>query len=221
MILLGAVCGIVFYYMFMFTGGLLILHCVSVGIFYGLLNSFTALFFIKKYTIVKSDNKRLEQQIRMDKLTQLYNRHAFDNDIKNKNLNSEATYSMIFLDIDNFRSFNNKYGHPAGDKILSNCANIIKNNIRTSDMPYRYGGEEIVIMLDSCPKKEAERIAQNIIEAICSHDNAPYPQVTVSAGIASIPDDAETIDQLIKNSDLALMKAKKEGKNMVVNYNSN
>lgn len=214
MILLGAVFGAVFYYMFMFTGGILILHCILVGIFFGLINSFTALFLVKKYSDVKLDNKKLERQMRIDNLTKLYNRYAFDNDIKN--LNPEDQSSMIFIDIDNFRSFNNNHGHHAGDKVLISCAEIIRRNIRFSDKVYRYGGEEIVIILERSSKADAERIGWDIVESIRNYDNSPYPMITVSAGVATIPDDAESIGQLIKLSDLALLRAKKLGKNQVV-----
>lgn len=214
MILLGAVCGAVFYSMFMLSGGVPILHCISVGIFFGLLNSFTALFFIKKYSDVELDNRKLEQQMRIDNLTKLYNRYAFDNDIKN--LNPEDQVSMIFIDIDNFRSFNNNHGHHAGDKVLTNCAEIIRRSVRLTDNVYRYGGEEIVIILERCLKADAERIAGDIVESIRNHDNSPYQSITVSAGVATIPDDAESIGQLIKISDMALLKAKKLGKNQVV-----
>jgi len=214
MILLGAVCGATFYFMFMFTGGVPIFHCISVGIFFGLLNSFTVLFFIRKYSNIKLDNKELERQMRIDNLTKLYNRYAFDSDIKN--LTTEDQCSMIFIDIDNFRSFNNDYGHHSGDKVLTNCAEIIRRSVRLSDMVYRYGGEEIVIILERCSKAEAERIGWNIVESIRNFDNSPYPMITVSAGVATIPDDTASIDKLIKLSDLALLRAKKLGKNQVI-----
>lgn len=213
MIALGAICGIVFYSLFMSTGGLLIIHCILVGIFFGVINALTALFFMKKYTTVKSDNERLGQQIRVDKLTQLNNRYAFDEDIKH--FNPGTACSMIFIDIDNFRGFNNNYGHHVGDKVLIRCSNIIKENVRSLDLVYRYGGEEIVIILDECYKNDAEEIGQNILQKIRNLDNSPYSNVTISAGIASIPEDAKTIDQLVKLSDSALIKAKKQGKNQI------
>jgi len=192
----------------------LIFHCILVGMFFGLLDSAIALYFIKKYTTIKTDNERLEQQLRIDKLTQLYNRYAFDSDIKGQ-LYSEKC-SMIFIDIDNFRSFNNNYGHHAGDKVLVRCAQLIKKCVRVSDRVYRYGGEEIVIILDGCPKAEAEKIGVTIVETIQNYDNEPYSNITVSAGVASMPDDAKDIDQLIRVSDAALIMAKKQGKNQAV-----
>ena len=123
---------------------------------------------------------------------------------------------MIFLDIDNFRDFNNNYGHHTGDKVLISCANIIKNCIRNSDMVYRYGGEELIVILSGCSKIEAERIGQSIVERIRNYDNTPYSKITISAGVASMPDDAQTFDKLIKASDSAMIKAKNQGKDLLV-----
>ena len=186
------------------------------GMLFGLVNSFLTLFFIKKFSVVKAKNEKLGSEIRVDKLTQLYNRYAFEND--DRSFNPDSVYSMIFLDIDNFRDFNNNYGHQAGDKVLKTCANIIKSCIRNSDLAYRYGGEELVVLLSGCAKKEAEKIGQSIVESVRNYDNAPYSKMTISAGVASMPDDAQTFEQLIKASDSALLKAKSQGKNQLVAF---
>ena len=123
---------------------------------------------------------------------------------------------MIYLDIDDFRIFNNTYGHHAGDKVLKCCADIIKNCIRSSDKAYRYGEEELVAILGGCTKKDAARIGQSIVDSIRNYDNTPYSKMTISAGVASMPDDAQTFDQLLRASDLALLKAKNQGKNQLV-----
>lgn len=214
MVILGATSGCAFFLLFMSTHDYLIMHCISTGIIFGLLNSFVTLFFCVKYNIVISNNEKLKQDIRIDKLTELYNRFALENDIKN--YNTDTVYSMIYLDIDNFSNFNNVYGHHAGDNVLKKCADIIKNSIRPTDIAYRYGGEEFVIILDGCIKKDAVKIGQNIIENIHNYDNTPYLKMTISAGVASMPDDAQTFDQLLKSSDSALLKAKSQGKDQLV-----
>jgi diguanylate cyclase len=215
MIVIGAISGGTFYIFFMSYNDLII-HCIGMGMFFGLVNSFLTMFFIKKFSVVKAKNEKLGSEIRVDELTQLYNRYAFEND--DKSLSSDLVYSMIFLDIDNFRNFNNIYGHQAGDTVLKNCANIIKNCIRNSDLAYRYGGEELVVLLSGCAKKEAERIGQNIVESVRNYDNAPYSKMTISAGVASMPDDAQTFAQLVKASDSALLKAKEQGKDQLVAF---
>lgn len=216
MVLLGAISGCAFYILFMSQKENLFFHCIGTGIIFGFINSLVTIFFIAKYSIIKYKNERLGQELRVDKLTGLYNRYALENDIKNFNLNK--IYSIIFLDIDNFSNFNNIYGHHAGDIVLKSCASIIKNSIRSSDIAYRYGGEEIVIILCDCTKKDATRIGQSIVENIRNYDNIPYSKITISAGVASMPDDAQTFDQLIKASDLALLKAKNHGKDQLVMF---
>ena len=216
MVMLGAFSGYVFYVLFMSTKDNLILHCIATGIIYGLINSFVTLFFINKYSVIKSNNEKLEQEIRVDNLTELYNRYALKNDIKN--FNSDTVYSMIYIDIDNFRNFNNTYGHDTGDKVLKNVANIIKNSIRPSDIAYRYGGEEIVVILGGCKKEDAAKIGQDIVNNIHNYDNTPYSKITISAGVSTMPDDARSFDHLLKTSDSALLRAKNKGKDQLVMF---
>ncbi len=216
MVALGSLFGLVLYWVIMSVSGNFLVHCIIMGGIYGLINAFVALFFFKIYKDMRIKNQKLDIEIRKDKLTGLYNRHAFDNDIRR--FNPKTVYSMIFLDIDNFRDFNNNHGHQIGDKMLINCASIVKSSIRHTDFAYRYGGDEIVVILPDCGKREAEEIAKKIIKRIRSYDNAPYPLMTVSAGVASMPEDAGSFDQLISLSDLAMVKAKDIGKNQAIIY---
>lgn len=211
MIALGILFGLVLYWVIMSVSENFLMHCIIMGAVFGLINSVIALIFLKIFSDLKAKNQMLDMEIQIDKLTGLYNRRAFDNDIRR--INPKTIYSMIFMDIDNFRDFNNIHGHQIGDKILVDFANIIKNSIRHTDFAYRYGGDEIVVLLPDCGKKEAGKIAQNIIIGIQNYDNAPYPLMSVSAGVASMPEDAQSFDQLIKVSDLAMAKAKSIGKN--------
>lgn len=216
MILLGAVCGYTFCLIFMSTSESLLIHCGSTGIIYGLINSLFTLFFIHRYSILKVDKQKLEQEIRIDKLTELYNRYAFEEDIKS--LNNSSTYTVIYLDIDDFSKFNNTYGHEAGDNVLKNVAKTIKGSIRNIDKAYRYGGEELIVILDECSKELALKIGNRIVENIRDCDNTPYSGITVSAGLASAPDDAESIVNLLRASDIALYRAKEFGKDRLVCY---
>jgi len=216
MVALGILFGLTLYWVIMSVCQNFLAHCIIMGAVFGLVNSIIALIFLKIYSDEKAKNQMLDMEIRIDQLTGLYNRRAFDNDIRR--FNAKATYCMIFLDIDNFRDFNNIHGHQIGDKILGVIASIIKSSIRHTDFAYRYGGDEIVVLLPDCQKKEAGRITQNIIEHIHSYDNAPYPSIAASAGIASMPEDAQSFDQLIRVSDFAMVKAKSVGKNQAFIY---
>ncbi|KAF0222284.1 MAG: hypothetical protein FD179_1957 [Erysipelotrichaceae bacterium] len=211
---MGVLFGWILFWVFISKSSNLLFHCVLIGGIFGILNFITAMFFIKRYTSLVNTNQKLDIENRKDSLTDLYNRRAFDRDIRLNN--SNVVCSIIFLDVDNFREFNNIYGHQAGDQILVECAKSIKSCIRESDMAYRFGGEEFIVILRQCDKMDAHKIAQKIIERIRKVDNLPFPTITVSAGVATLPEDSVSIEQTVRASDLALLMAKKKGKNQVV-----
>lgn len=131
-------------------------------------------------------------------------------------MSNEKSYSLIFIDVDDFRIFNNEYGHDSGDAVLKHVCETIKNNIRQNDRAYRYGGEEIVVVLKECTRINAIQIGEKIRSAISSINNSPQPSITISLGVASYPEDGKDIATIIKVSDKALLKAKKSGKNCMV-----
>ncbi len=215
MIMLGAISGYIFHILFFETNDNL-MHCIVTGTMFGFINSLFVLLCYKKYKSIKTSNKVLERQIRLDNLTELYNRYALEKDIDG--INTDAVNSVIYVDIDNFSDFNNTYGHATGDKILKIVANIIKNSIRSVDIVYRYGGEEFVVILRDTTKSEAIIIGHRIVKNICNFDNSPYSNMTISAGVATMPEDAKAFDELLKASDTALLKAKNYGKNQLVSF---
>ena len=217
MILLGALFGLILYWALISIIQNLLAHCVVIGSIFGIVNAFVALLFIKSYSSARINNQKLNLALRKDKLTGLFNRFAFDSDIR---LEPRSTCSMIFLDMDDFSDFNNTYGHQVGDRMLIKFADITKSRIRQSDSAYRYGGEEIVVILHGCDKLEATRIAQSIVDGLRNYNNSPYQPLTVSAGVASMPEDAQSFDHLIKASDSAMLTAKKIGKNQVVVFDN-
>jgi diguanylate cyclase len=206
MMILGVISGYIFYILFVKSGDTLIFGCIIAGFVFGLLNALVALFAIKNYSIVKPKQRSLGNKIRVDVLTKLYNRYAFENDIRA--FNPDMVYSMIYMNVDNFNEINDSYGKDIGDKILNDCAEIIRNCIRYSDIAYRYGEEELVIILIGCDKTEAEKIGQNIVDRIHNFDNEPYCKLVMSSGTACMPGDAQTFEQLIEASALALLKTK-------------
>jgi diguanylate cyclase len=187
------------------------------GVLFGLINYFAVQKIYKYYKSLREINMNLHLELKTDKLTGLLNRRSFEDDIRH--LKHNERYSLIFIDIDNFRSFNNRFGHQIGDLVLNKVAQIIIKSVRPQDKVYRYGGEEIVILLKNCHKKHAYRIAERIRKNICNLDNSPYPRITVSLGISSCPEDGENIDNIILSSDKALLLAKNHGKNCSVIYN--
>jgi diguanylate cyclase (GGDEF)-like protein len=171
-------------------------------------------------------------------MTKLYNRNYFF-----KELNSEIqrsiryghVFSIVFLDIDHFKEFNDTFGHLEGDRLLKEFAGILRKNVRRSetnppydiDVPCRYGGEEFGIILPETPigRKMEEPCSQGEMNAAAFAERIREEiesmmvlgkRITVSIGIASFPCHGNTPDELVKAADDALYLAKKAGKNRIV-----
>ncbi|MDN5331814.1 MAG: hypothetical protein PWP45_1039 [Tepidanaerobacteraceae bacterium] len=162
-----------------------------------------------------------------DGLTGLYNHRYIYNQLEhmvNHVRNCGGTFSLILIDIDHFKSYNDSYGHLMGDKVLKKLAEILKQNVRNGDIVGRYGGEEFAIILPDTPGSEAYAIAERIRKAVESTEFAVTEEgkkifVTVSAGVASCPDDALSVKELVNKADQALLfGAKKKGRNRVVEF---
>ena len=124
------------------------------------------------------------------------------------------------VDIDFFKKFNDKYGHQSGDAVLRQVAQTIKKNIRSTDIPCRYGGEEMSVILTNTKKEEAAIVAQKICEAVRNREfelaTGDWTHVTISLGVATMPYDGETAQGLIEYADKCLYIAKENGRNQVV-----
>lgn len=217
MLLTGLAYGLLYHYIIMPLLGSELVHCIASGMIFGFINYFISIRIYKRSYELEKVNKTLKKSINVDKLTALFNRRAFDNDILK--ISKSETYSLIFIDIDNFRKFNNEFGHKAGDIVLQKVSQTIKNIIRSSDRAYRYGGEEIVILLKNCAKSNALSIAEKIRISISEIDNSPLPSITISLGVASCPEDSTNFSEIIVASDNALLTAKMSGKNCTLGYN--
>jgi diguanylate cyclase (GGDEF)-like protein len=131
--------------------------------------------------------------------------------------------SLLMIDIDHFKTFNDSHGHPAGDEVLKRVGALLMSNLRGTDLVARYGGEEFaVILLDTTPD-EGFRTAQKLCqifrqEPFDGEALQPNKKLTISIGVASFPDDAEAPDLLVRCADLALYDAKRRGRNQVVRY---
>lgn len=192
----------------------LLLHCIIMGALFGVMNYLVVGFCYKRLENIKRLNQQLTSTLMKDTLTGLRNRRAFDQDIKH--VSNNGLYSLIFLDIDNFRDFNNRFGHDIGDLVLKKVGKTIKACVRVTDQVYRYGGEEIVVLLLDCDKKNAMKMAEKIRSEIFELDNQEFPRITVSSGVSSYPDDGCFIKDVIAASDKALLKAKQSGKNCII-----
>ncbi|MFA5142541.1 MAG: sensor domain-containing diguanylate cyclase [Candidatus Omnitrophota bacterium] len=130
----------------------------------------------------------------------------------------KGSLSLLMLDIDHFKKYNDQFGHAAGDIILKHIARVLSSTIKEGDITARYGGEEMVIMLCGRGKKEALRDAEDILRAVKNNPvtlRRHVANVTVSIGIASYPEDASISEGLIKIADERLYKAKARGRDQV------
>ncbi|OIO72606.1 MAG: hypothetical protein AUJ85_10050 [Elusimicrobia bacterium CG1_02_37_114] len=168
--------------------------------------------------------KKTQELTIIDELTQVYNRRYFDSRLPEelelaKRYKSRLSFGMA--DIDDFKYYNDKNGHQAGDECLKRIAAIMGNSIRSGDVVARYGGEEFVIILPATDKNDAlipcEKIRSAVETAPVAYgEKQPLGRVTLSIGIATFPTDAKDVYTLVNQADRALYMAKDAGKNKVV-----
>ena len=164
----------------------------------------------------------LREMALRDSLTGLYNRRYLE-DALNRELHraerSRTSVSVVMIDIDQFKHFNDKYGHDAGDFVLSAVARAITKNIRVSDIACRYGGEELVVVLCEanleCALERAEQLRQAIRGTNLTHLGQTLPAPTASFGVAVYPANGTKPADLLKAADQALYRAKQEGRDRI------
>lgn len=188
-------------------------HCLLVSIFFGVVNYVVVSKFQDKSLKLELANKHLSAAVEKDGLTGLLNRRTLELDIEA--ISNMSSCAVIFSDIDDFRKFNNDFGHEMGDRVLKEVSEVITNTVRKEDRIYRYGGEEIVVLLKNCDKAAAKAIAEKIRTRIAAIRIEPLPGITISIGISSYPDGTKTLSQIIKQADMAMLFAKRCGKNNV------
>ncbi len=165
--------------------------------------------------------------LRHDSLTGLCSRRAFD-EMLVREIGRANRYgkelSVLFFDLDNFKKVNDTFGHLAGDEALRNVARIVMDQIRTIDIAFRFGGEEIVVVLPETGKAAAYVVGERIrekVESLKLDYNDQAINLTISGGIATLPVDTTDARGLITNADIAVYKAKESGKNNIVIYSEN
>jgi diguanylate cyclase (GGDEF)-like protein len=167
------------------------------------------------------DTKKLTQ---LDSLTFLYNHGTFQRSLKNefiRALRYKSNLSIILIDIDYFKKFNDKYGHQAGDEVLRQISDILRKTSRQSDLVSRYGGEEFAIICVKTKKSDALKLAERIRAAVEKHkfsldDNQVDYKMTVTIGVASYNPSIKDKNELIKKADKALYKGKEKGRNCLI-----
>ncbi|HSA88855.1 MAG TPA: GGDEF domain-containing protein [Burkholderiales bacterium] len=161
-----------------------------------------------------------------DDLTGLYNTRGFAiaaNRLFGQAMRYGRPASVLMVDSDNLKHVNDSHGHEAGNRLLRQLANAVQAELRATDVPARYGGDEFIVLLPETPPKGAMDVAERIRNAIGSRPLALDGQqlsATVSIGVACYPEDGRTLDALAARADRALYHAKQQGRNRVVRYSA-
>lgn len=175
-----------------------------------------------RYFEARQDVTRLQTSLNKDGLTGLYNFKHLIKTLGKEIERSKRTglpTSLIMMDLDFFKKVNDTYGHDAGNRVLKTIARLLQDNLRATDIPCRYGGEEFSIILSSTKLKKAIETAQrlrHIIEKTPIETNAGIIHVTSSMGVSFFhPTDVMSVEAFIDKTDQLLLRAKRNGRNRV------
>ena len=184
--------------------------------------------FYFKHATALLDNallyRKTQQLAITDGLTKLYNHRYFQDCLKDELVRAKRfrrPLSLIIIDIDHFKHFNDTYGHQQGDNVLKEIAHLLQKNVRSIETVSRYGGEEFTIILPETDLEEGREIAERLRSKVENNEfsitkvNA-QEKITISLGVSSFPSAAENQVDLIRNADQALYRAKDSGRNQAV-----
>ncbi len=172
---------------------------------------------------LKSIREKLKQLSITDDLTKVYNHRFLMDCLKLEFKRAERCQypiSLMMLDIDRFKTYNDTHGHMAGDRVLRRIADILKETVRQTDILARYGGEEFAVILIRTTLAEAYQIAERVRKAVegfpIEHgETQPKGRLTVSVGVSTLTRQVSSIETLVKTADDALYEAKRMGRNRV------
>jgi len=168
-------------------------------------------------------NKKLKELATTDGLTGLYNYRFFEETIRMEVRRAQRQglpLSLLMIDLDHFKVYNDTHGHQMGDEVLKTVARIMKYRLRSTDFPCRYGGEEFAIILPGTGFEEAMKLAEEVRGLVEAHpfpgeEKQPEGKLTISIGVATYPYHAEDEISLVRAADMALYTAKQKGRNRV------
>jgi len=165
------------------------------------------------------NERRLLEVVNVDELTQLFNRRGFfelGSELLAKNHAQARSSCVLMLDLDRFKSINDRYGHAAGDACLRDVAGIIKRHMREHDIAARIGGEEFAIALANVDRAQAEQVSRRLVERVAQHKfefQGETIDLTVSVGGIITAENEPDLNALLKDADTALYEAKSRGRN--------
>lgn len=178
----------------------------------------------EKVTELEKAHEKLRQLAITDGLTGLYNFRYFKDQLAqelNRSRRHKLMVSVVILDIDYFKHYNDTHGHPAGNVVLTSIAELLKNNIRKIDVAARFGGEEFSLVLAESDKKAAGIVAHKIKKLVEDYpfyyqETQPKGNLTISMGVATFPQDGFDSEELVNCADQRLYRAKQNGRNLVI-----
>jgi diguanylate cyclase (GGDEF)-like protein len=172
---------------------------------------------------LRNANLRLRELSLTDELTEIGNRRNFDVRMReeiNRSTRFGHAFSLLLLDIDGFKKFNDEFGHPQGDAVLKGLGALMRSMSREGDVPCRIGGEEFAFILPETGKADglafAERMRRGVEATIKAPDDSR--PITISIGLAAFPEDGKSPEDLVRASDEALYDSKRAGRNRVTSY---
>jgi diguanylate cyclase (GGDEF)-like protein len=172
---------------------------------------------------LRTANLRLREMSHSDDLTEVGNRRNFDMRLREEISRSTRfghAFSLLMVDIDTFKRFNDEFGHPQGDVALRALGALMRSVSREGDVPCRVGGEEFAFILPETAKADAMTFAERFRQAVEASITAPQGQypLTVSVGLAAFPDDGKSSEEIVWAADEALYESKRGGRNRVTAY---
>lgn len=192
---------------------------ILLGAIFGILGTIRA----EKALQIKELITRLQQTSITDPLTGLYNRRHFTSifhTLTSQVQRSNKPISILFIDIDDFKSINDNFGHSTGDQVLAQLSDILQESLRPYDLPVRWGGEEFLLLLPEVSEKRAQEIADRLRKKSMAVLSARFSlKITLSIGVASY-DQQDTLDSFVDKADQSLYAAKVLGKNQVVSWSA-
>ena len=177
----------------------------------------------EKVIELQRTKEELRQLAITDGLTGLYNYRYFKEQLLQELKRAQRhslNISVVMIDIDHFKQYNDKNGHPAGDVVLKDIARLLRDNIRNIDLAARYGGEEFSLILIETDKPSAKIVPEKIRKLVEDYSFAyessqPDGKLTISTGVATFPEDGEDFDTLVSKADQRLYRAKEAGRNLI------
>jgi diguanylate cyclase (GGDEF)-like protein len=202
---------------------------VAFMVFMAALGSVSSAISRKQVKQIEAQRNRLledEAQLRelsvRDALTGLYNRRYMEQRLDMETewaLRNGHSLGVVMVDVDEFKAINDTYGHAPGDKVLCEVADMLRTGVRKTDIVCRFGGDEFVLIMPDCPLADcvarAEDICTAVERAVLVFDERKLGRVSLSMGVAALPDDGKTAAELVRSADAAMYAAKNEGKNCV------